>query len=162
MQLLVLLILAMVWAVVLVPPFLRDRDQTRPADSIGAFNRQLAVLGRGRGFGSAVPSVAVSASSVMATSTRVGRTPAHVRKRRRDVLSALLAATAGSLVLGLVPGLGVMLVLALGLGLLTAGYVALLIRVRNTSAVRAANVHHLRITRPSVQPAPIFLRRVAD
>src|SRR5205085_2879709 len=41
-----LLILAVVWAVVLVPPWLRSRADARPADSIGAFRHRLTVLER--------------------------------------------------------------------------------------------------------------------
>src|SRR5581483_5956347 len=41
-----LLILAVVWAVVLVPPWLRSRADARPADSITAFRHRLTVLER--------------------------------------------------------------------------------------------------------------------
>ncbi|HVL27065.1 MAG TPA: hypothetical protein VM390_02875 [Acidimicrobiales bacterium] len=43
---LVLLILAVIWAAVLIPPFLRARAEGRPADSITDFHRQLSVLRR--------------------------------------------------------------------------------------------------------------------
>src|SRR5205807_5282983 len=42
----VLLILAVVWAAVLVPPWLRNRADARPADSITAFRHRLRVLER--------------------------------------------------------------------------------------------------------------------
>ena len=42
----VLVVLAVVWAAVLVPPYLRSRAEARPADSIGHFRRQLATLQR--------------------------------------------------------------------------------------------------------------------
>jgi hypothetical protein len=42
----VLLILAAIWAVVLVPPYFRRRSESRPADSIGDFRHQLRVLQR--------------------------------------------------------------------------------------------------------------------
>src|SRR5437588_10387809 len=42
----VLLILALVWAAVLVPPWLRNRADARPADSITAFRHRLNVLER--------------------------------------------------------------------------------------------------------------------
>ncbi|MBV8162398.1 MAG: hypothetical protein JO265_15875, partial [Acidimicrobiia bacterium] len=41
-----LLILAVVWAAVLVPPWLRSRADARPADSISAFRHRLTVLER--------------------------------------------------------------------------------------------------------------------
>src|SRR5205823_6092627 len=42
----VLVVLAVVWAVVLIPPWLRSRAEGRPGDSIGAFHRQLTTLER--------------------------------------------------------------------------------------------------------------------
>ena len=42
----VLLVLAAVWAAVLIPPALRARQEGRPSDSISNFRRQLAVLRR--------------------------------------------------------------------------------------------------------------------
>lgn len=43
---LVLLVLAVIWAVVLIPPAVRARAEGRPGDSISAFHRQLSVLRR--------------------------------------------------------------------------------------------------------------------
>ncbi len=155
----VLVVLAIVWAIVLVPPMLRGRDATRPADSIGAFNRQLAVLGRGHDVVTPrrSPSIGLGAPARPAALA-----PADVRKRRRDVLSAMLAATAGSLLLGLLPGLHLMLLLGVGLAALTAGYVALLVRLRNEATNRRAVVRPIHVARRVPQPAPVFLRRVAD
>ena len=44
----VLVVLAIIWAAVLIPQFLRVRAEARPGDSISAFRRQLAVLRRTR------------------------------------------------------------------------------------------------------------------
>ena len=44
MTILVLFILAAVWAAVLLPPWLQNRSESRPADSITSFRRQLSVL----------------------------------------------------------------------------------------------------------------------
>ncbi|HEX2191846.1 MAG TPA: hypothetical protein VHH09_01510 [Acidimicrobiales bacterium] len=46
MTLLVLVVLAIIWVAVLVPPALRARAEGRPGDSISAFRRQLVVLRR--------------------------------------------------------------------------------------------------------------------
>ena len=43
---LVLVILAAIWAAVLVPPYLQNRRETRPGDSIATFRSQLSVLER--------------------------------------------------------------------------------------------------------------------
>ncbi|HEX3394256.1 MAG TPA: hypothetical protein VHS52_06985 [Acidimicrobiales bacterium] len=45
---LALVVLALIWAAVLVPPVIRARSEGRPADSISAFRRQLTVLRRTR------------------------------------------------------------------------------------------------------------------
>ena len=46
MNFVVILILAIVWALFLIPQALRARAEHSPADSIGAFRRQLSVLER--------------------------------------------------------------------------------------------------------------------
>lgn len=46
MGIVVVLILAGIWAAVLIPPILRARAESSPADSIGDFRRQLRVLQR--------------------------------------------------------------------------------------------------------------------
>ena len=55
----------------------------------------------------------------------------QAQKRRRDVLFALLAGMAGSLLLSMVHGLGVMLYVHVVLDLLFVGYIGLLVRMRN-------------------------------
>ena len=70
MSLVVLLILAMVWAVFLVPQVVRARAEKTPADSIGAFRRHLGVLQR------TGPHAAV-APSYIADGTIPFRRPAH-------------------------------------------------------------------------------------
>ena len=42
----VLLVLAAIWAAVLIPPMLRSRAEGRPGDSVKTFHRQLSVLRR--------------------------------------------------------------------------------------------------------------------
>ena len=44
--LLVLVILGLIWAAVLVPPYLQNRREHRPGDSIASFRHQLSVLER--------------------------------------------------------------------------------------------------------------------
>ena len=168
MSLVALLILALVWAVFLVPQVVRARSERGPADSIGAFQRQLSVLERtapGSGAGhTVVPMRRPVASSSMPVSLAGPAssfsfpmpTRSEVRKRRRDILLGLLAAMAGSLLLGFVPGLQVMLGLHLVLDLLFAGYVALLVRARNVAAERELKVRYL-----GRSPEPAFLLRRA-
>lgn len=180
----VLVILAIIWVAVLVPPAIRARAQARPADSISAFRRQLRVLHRARpAWGSrggvpdawaapiAVPSAvaALHRRSIGSVSpirpVRAGQSPyraastrSRTLRRRRDVLVALLATAGATLLLALV-GLGMMLWLNLVVDALLIGYVALLIRQRNLAAERDMKVRFLPRS-PLAEPA--FLRRSAN
>lgn len=127
----VLLVLALIWAVVLVPQHVRNRAENRPGDSVGAFREQLTVLGR-TGLGSVRPRTWAG-----------GVRRATVRKRRRDIVVGLLAAAVGSLVLGFLPGFGVLHALHLVLDVLLGAYVALLVRRRRLDEERRAKVRHL-------------------
>jgi hypothetical protein len=170
-SLVALLILALVWAVFLVPQVVRARTERGPADSIGAFQRQLSVLerttpgigGGGSGSGQVAPFRPSSRSSLAPAAAPLALgfavpTRGEVRKRRRDILLGLLAAMGGSLVLGLIPGLRVMLGLHLVLDVLFLGYVALLVRARNLAAERELKVRYLG---HSAEPA-LLLRRAAN
>ena len=75
----VLLILAALWAVVLLPPLLRSRNG-RSSDSIAAFNDRLALIARTNGTLGPLP-----AEPPLTTGSRSTR-------RRREVLRILLGA----------------------------------------------------------------------
>jgi hypothetical protein len=158
----VLLFLAVIWAAVLVPPLLRARAEGRPADSIGNFRRQLHVLQRtGPGY---VP----PANTLRAGMSLVPRPPvssdatrrARTLKRRRDVLFGLLGAMGGSLLLGFVPSLRVLWGLHLVLDVLFAGYVALLVRMRNVAAEQEMKLRFIPRASAAAEPA-LLLRRSA-
>jgi hypothetical protein len=80
------------------------------------------------------------------------------KKRRRDVFFALIAAALGSLVLGLIPGLRVMLYVQVLSDLLLAAYVMLLVRMRNLAAERELKLAYLprraSAPRPTSAAAP--------
>ncbi len=184
MSLVVLVILAIVWAVFLVPQILRARAE-RSSDSIGNFSRQLSVLQRTTP--AASPSVAQLRPVSRPQPAVAGRGPARrpqvgprprqaapaprpapaprgghasgralARKRRRDVFCGLLVAMGATFVLGLIPSLRMVLVLHVLVDLLFAGYVALLVRARNVAVERELKVRFL----PGVvTPQPAFLLR---
>jgi hypothetical protein len=60
----------------------------------------------------------------------------QAQRRRRDILFALAAGAAGSLLLALIPGVSVMWPVQVLFDVLLIGYVALLIRMRNLAAER--------------------------
>jgi hypothetical protein len=141
----VLLFLAGIWGIVLYGWF-RDRfADTRPADSIGSFRRQLSVLqrtGPSIGSGPAAGTGFVGAAPRVAPTVRVRRT-SSAAKRRRDILSGLLAVMGGSLLLSFVPGLGTLRLLHLAADLLCVAYIGLLIRQRNVRAEREMKLRFL-------------------
>ncbi|HEV3400193.1 MAG TPA: hypothetical protein VG078_00075 [Acidimicrobiales bacterium] len=182
-----LVVLAFLWAVVLIPPALRRRAEARPGDSIHEFDYQLAVLERSR------PGVrrgsfdrsaarglaprpaarpAPSVASLAAHRARVnGQRPAAMPtrafarpglpsprrraalRRRRDILVGLLATSALTLVLGILPALRSMLMLHLVVDVLLIAYVALLIRQRTLAAEREMKVRFLpgpRVMEPAL------------
>ncbi|CAN5684092.1 hypothetical protein BH24ACT2_BH24ACT2_14400 [soil metagenome] len=188
MSLVVLVILAMVWAVFLLPQLFRARAE-RSTDLIGAFGRQLSVLERAtsvgqgsvtplrpaagrrpagvrpagvRPAGTVAPARAAASRSTdgYAVARRRSSGRASVRKRRRDILCGLLVAMGASLVLSLIPALGKMVWVHLALDVAFVAYLALLVRVRNLAAERELKVRYLP-TMANPQPQ-LLLRRSAN
>ena len=101
---LVLILLAVVWAAVLVPPFVRNRRNARPDNSVVSFRAQLSTLERATP-GTSLRSVSTSSSSPSAPVTVSGRPRSgsarrsDVKRRRREVLVTLLGATGFTFVL---------------------------------------------------------------
>jgi hypothetical protein len=147
----VLLVLAAIWAAVLLPPFLQKRRAFHPHASIGDFRNQLAVLQRtGDPYAPARPAPTVG--------RRMNRTDAQ--RRRRDVLTTLAAAAALTFVLALVAG-GAVWLLHLSVDAALLGYVAMLMQVQQQRPARA-NVRYLPPQpRPSVTQQAL-LRRQAN
>ena len=162
----VLLILAVIWAAVLIPPLLGARAEGRPADSIGDFRRQLSVLRRAAPIGTPPTNQLASYGAVPFvpgphTQARQDAARRRTVKRRRDVFYALVTSMAGTLVLGMVPGLRVLLGLHLVLDALFVAYVALLVRMRNQAAEREMKVRFLPQATHAPEPA-FALRRSAN
>jgi membrane protein implicated in regulation of membrane protease activity len=156
---LVLFILAVIWAAVLLPPYLQNRSESRPADSISSFQRQLSVLERRavvvnpafQRSGSAGRSFSPDISPAM----RLSRSEA--KKRRRDVLFTLAGAAGITFVMALMLG-GSVWGLHLVCDLLFAGYVVLLIQVQQRAMERDVKVRYLPSRSVHAEPA-LLLRR---
>jgi hypothetical protein len=165
---LVLVILAVIWAAVLLPPFLQSRSESRPADSISTFRNQLHVLER-RSTGGNV----ASSSRAVPNRTSYGAQPIdrarlsrmEARKRRRDILVTLLAAAGLTLVLSFL--LPQVIFLHVGIDVLLVAYCALLVRQRKLAEERAMKVRYLGQARRPATPPParavpeLAVRRVA-
>lgn len=154
---LVLLILAVVWAAVLLPPLVRNRRDGRPDNSVVSFRAQLSTLER------ATPGTSLRVDEPEAA---MGRTVAVAPKvassaqkqRRRQVLMGLAGATAFTFVLFLLVGgmFVTLLFLAAASGL--AAYVYALRQIHVRSQERAAKVRplvprHVQSARPVVGAA---------
>ena len=157
----VLVVLALVWAVVLVSQHVRNRAETRPGDSVGAFQRQLSILER---TSPAQVEARAALESARQAHPSARRKAVAARKRRKDVLCGLLVAVVTSLALGFVPGLGVLHGLHLVFDVLFGAYVALLVRHRQLEEERRAKVRYLPATSlpgnstPPPQPALLLQR----
>jgi hypothetical protein len=200
---LVLLVLAGIWAAVLIPPALRSRAEGRPGDSIHNFKRQLTVLrrtgphrggfgGSGRAAGgehwyrphASTPLVPVHGpvrSTARATgsyrgaqvaplaarpATATAASRSRTMRRRRDVLTALVVAVFGTLLLGLIPAFHILLIAHVVSDVLLVAYVALLVHQRNAAAERDMKVRFLpqahRLDPALLRAEPALLRRSAN
>lgn len=172
----VLVVLALIWAGVIVLWVRSKAASGRFTDSVGMFSRHLHVLertgpstvraaNRMRGPSLATQSPYVPRPRGQSATRMAGpATPGaygqplsaaalrrrQSRKRRRDIFLFLVAAAGCTFLLGLIPGLHKLLYLNLVVDILLAVYVALLVRMRNVAAERAAKLTWL----PRVQPVP--------
>jgi hypothetical protein len=160
----VLLVLAGIWAAVLVPPMMRARSESRPADSIGNFRHQLSVLRRTGptvvppAHALRIPSFTASPAptyQMARTYSTEGARRARTMKRRRDVLFTLAAAMGITLLLGMLPPFRAVLWLHVACDLAFGAYVALLIKIRNEAAEREMKLRFL----PTAQPDNVLLLR---
>lgn len=168
----VLLILAMVWAVVLGPSLLRRRAERRASNSIGDFHRQLRILQR------TGPTVVNPAHRLGAEEQGAGvflpagahghaqgqRRPdpyfrAEACKRRRSVLLALVGVLVGTGVLGAVPALRPLLYVTIAGAVSLAAYVGLLVYLRTLALERQVKLRYL--PQPASPEASVVVRRIA-
>ena len=177
----VLIILAVLWAVVLLPPLLRSRSQ-RSADSIVDFNYKLDMLGQTngnrRGFRrrAAVPNAGVPpivepdglgadgfvpgyAPTAYAPVAGLQVDPSlRSAKRRRDVLRVLGFAFLGTLLIAVLAGSSAAWALQIFVDVIGAAYLALWAWVRNVQAERLDKVRYM----PELRTPELVLRRSAS
>ena len=148
----VLVILAVVWAVYLAS-WVRSRTEHRRVNSINSFSNHLSVLERtapgGRG---AVRGPSASPAGLSGQTYFAPRRPtlSQTKKRRRDILVGLLAATGVTFLGMLVMGGPVTYLFGLAL-MLTVAYVAALASLQKRALERRAKVRYLDGT--TVAPA---------
>lgn len=175
----VLVVLAAIWAAVLLPPYLQKRRATHPSSSVVDFNRQLAVLQRtGRALdgadlqqgyarrAQAYPAYGAAPRQASPTfgSGAYGMSRQDVLRRRRDVFATLVCAALLTFVLALALGGSVWLVhLLVDAALL--GYTAMLMQIQQRRQAQVAhaacaNVRYLPQEQSATQQA--LLRQRAN
>ncbi|GIU86343.1 MAG: hypothetical protein KatS3mg009_0858 [Acidimicrobiia bacterium] len=154
-----LLILAVLWAVVLVPPVLRAKRTERAGDSIGDFSYRLDVLSRTNGTGTRVRHRAP-----LVTPGRAGPRPLappsasqRAARRRRDVLTVLVAGAAVTFLGAYGLRITAFWSLQLLFDVALVAYLGLWAWVRSVQAERSAKLRYLP------PPAPeLALRRTGS
>lgn len=178
--LLVLVILGLIWAAVLLPPYLQNRREHRPGDSIASFRHQLSVLERATPEGRArsirepradwsgrsaayAPQVAPRAIARQAApaSMRSSAAAYGARKRRRDVFLTLLAAVPVTLLLAFAMG-GAVWLLHAAVDVVFVGYVGLLVKLQQEATEKDLKVRFLEPTPLRSAEQPPLLRRVGS
>ena len=147
MQVLILL-LVIVWAAVLVPPWLRSRAGHSPQSSIAGFNRRLSVLatrsGTPRplpGFSRPLPAIPPHARASKAPAWAIRQSEAQ--RRRTLILYGLTIVAASCFVLGLLPALRFFWALMVLDLVALAGYVVLLLQWKHNRRERSEKVRAL-------------------
>jgi hypothetical protein len=132
---LVLLGLAVVWAIVLLPEGLKKLSGVRSGDSIRSFNHQLSSLQRpgSRGHGTASSNVIDMRSRTGQAAPAARPVSPAVRKRRQEVLTVLGATSVLSLLCTVAFGGPFLLLFLVAAGLLVT-YVVLLYQASNAPA----------------------------
>jgi hypothetical protein len=184
---LIVVILAVAWIAVLVPPLLRSRTDDRPSASVGSFRQQLATLSRtdperraahrglvavpprpvgrtgtgrypapryeydddgqrpgpgrygpnGAGYRSVRPLGYAATARPRAVGYSMRSARADVRRRRQNVLVALLASAAVTAIGGFVFGVSALVALNLAIDALLVFYLYLLVQLRRAEEERA-------------------------
>ena len=155
-----LLILLVVWAAVLIPPWVRARAEHSPQTSIAGFNRRLSVLAmRARdtrplpGFAATFPTLPPPAAPGF-VGLQPGLTQSEAQRRRAMIVQGLAGAAACTFVLGLLPPLRFFLVLFVLDLIALAGYIALLLQWKNNRVERRVKVRPLPMRSvPNGRPA---------
>lgn len=163
----VLIILAVLWGVVLIPPLLRSRSQ-RSADSIVDFNYKLDVLGRTNGNRRSLrrrapqppESLHAPLSGRRAVAGPVFASGAAQRsaKRRRDIFRGLALAVSCTFLLAISVHSSLAWALQIFVDVVAVAYVALWAWARSVQAERADKVRYM----PELRVPELALRRSAS
>jgi len=138
----VILVLAVLWIAVLVPPILRARGQQSRSDSVGDFHHKLSSLGRANGHRTR-PSRASSTRPIFVPQGAGPATMSATQKRRRDVLFVLLGVVAATFLLAVLTRSMPFVALQVLADVVLLGYVYLLIQYKNRTHEQRSKVRYL-------------------
>lgn len=174
---LVLLGLAVVWAIVLLPEALKRISKARSGDSIRSFNSHLSSLQRPAASGSNVIELRSPQRQARPAGARPAGRPASgpapvspaVRRRRQEVLTVLGSASVLTLLCSVAFGGPFLLLFLLSAALLVA-YVVALYQVTNAPMATARDPYGMPATAPvrrttdvhGVRVSPVSARSVAN
>ena len=137
---LIIVLLAIAWAIVLVPSLARPRFETSPIDGVRSFERSMGILANTRQDRQQVPGRWVMVpKGIAAVVSRRQR----VMLRRRRIFTRLLIAAAVTFLLGVVPALRSVWIAHVVLDAVLVGYVFQLRRWRMRELQRRRVVHRL-------------------
>jgi hypothetical protein len=137
---LIVVILAVMWIAVLVPPLLRSRTDGRPSSSIAGFRRQLSTLqssAPSRSYGNARPATAYKSAVTSMRPARVSQQREMLKRRRQNILVGLGGLFLASAAIGFAKDIPLAKTISLITGMLLAGYVYLLVQIRKNAQARA-------------------------
>lgn len=155
----VLLVLA--WAIVLGPALLRPRFEASPEAGVRDFERTLGILaGTRHGQAPQPPGRWVMVPKDLPQAPRRRRN--RVIRRRRQMFVRLLIAAVGTLVIGLIPGLGSLLWVHLAIDATIVGYVLYLRRQVRLETQRREVVRPLYEEDEAASAAAAMARREDD
>jgi hypothetical protein len=166
LQLVVLVVLAVLWAVVLAPPLLRARAEHVSRDSIRDFSFKIGALGRANapyrvarlGTGRPAPLRALPGTPVPAAAFAFDEAAERSARRRRQVVASLALACAVTFMLAMSGSGGGWVLFGVCVALLGI-YGALVAYFRQLSLERLAKVRYLPTIAPPARPAAQFAYR---
>ena len=165
----VLVVLAVLWAGFFLWPLLQGRTSSRRADSVADFSHRLGVIGKTGGHHlrrrprptpiAVVPPMPAVGMPPRSPSVGLG-VSSRAQRRRRDVLLVLAVAVVSTLLLAVMGGTPAFWGVQLLADALLAGYVVLLVRLKQASQDHHTKVRYLPAH--AAAPSTLALRRTAS
>jgi hypothetical protein len=158
-----LVVLVLIWVVALAPIAYRRYAERQASTSVDRFRQRLRKVRH------AYPAVGMTEMDFghrprvnrrLAMQAQIARSRARLherRMRRRRVLAGLLVVVVGTLVLGAVPALRVLWLVSLAVGLVTVGFMALLVSIARSEALELERMR--KIVPFGEHETPVFEER---